>query len=64
MYQNFQKLLKKILKVKKDLDRARFTLSENIFNLNFCRVVFENLTQKWDQSTVWFENGDYLMEEH
>ena len=41
--QNSQKLLDKILKVKKDSDRARFTLSENIPTLNFGRVFFKNV---------------------
>ena len=39
----FSKTTRQILKVRKDSDRTKFTLLENIFTLNFCRVVFENL---------------------
>ena len=46
----FSKSTQQIFKVKKDSDRARFSLSENIFNLNFCRVVFENFDSIIDQS--------------
>ena len=34
------------IKLKQDSDRASFTLSENIFTLNFCRMVFEYFASK------------------
>ena len=45
----FSKNTRQILKVKKDSDRARFTLSENIFALNFCLVFFKNFDSMEEQ---------------
>ena len=42
----FSKTTGQILKVKKDSNRARYTLPENICTLNFCRLVFENFDSK------------------
>ena len=54
--QNCQKFLKK------DSDRAIFTLSENMFSSNFSRLVLRILTQKFSQSTLRFGNGEKFVE--